>query len=341
MPKYHLSPKTGNPGVCKAKYKCAFGDIETEHYETVELARAAFEDKMRSQSVTSSRAVEPFKKFEEILRSYKSHHPKLSSQRTSKDAITISSDDFKKSVLYANSSGDMYFYPESIRVRSKPGSLSMSATDTSNNESVFFYVNLQSGMCFYGDDPEDEARDDRTFRTVFGVIHDPKSVSSIADTMLDLYEDREAKAGSWDSDRDSIKFSYVNYGHHEVNDALRSGSGLSPEYLATLDEISREDTLDKPVTVYRGVPKQAAGSYLNSIKDGVPVVDSALLSTTIDPSVAQNFARRDGYVLEIQLPKGQKCLNLSQKGNEGEILLPRSTSLDNVRIFRTKVGENA
>jgi hypothetical protein len=41
--KYHINPATGNPGVCKAKHQCRFGDLETDHYSSKEDARAAFE----------------------------------------------------------------------------------------------------------------------------------------------------------------------------------------------------------------------------------------------------------------------------------------------------------
>lgn len=49
MTKYHIVPKTGNPGKCTALIKCPFGD-ETEHYDSANEARAAYEAKMVENS---------------------------------------------------------------------------------------------------------------------------------------------------------------------------------------------------------------------------------------------------------------------------------------------------
>lgn len=343
MLKYHLSPKTGNPGVCKAKYKCAFGDIETEHYSSPGIARAAYEQKMQSNSLVPSPSrmmILPSEKFQEILQDYGKKNPKASPV-SNVSQIRVSSTDLLKSLTEANNSGDQYFEPGSIHVDSHPGSLSVTAIDAESGEEVYFYVNTDNGFAFYGDDPQGDARDDLTFRTVFARLEDYHSVEVITDGLLDLYEDREAKTGKWDSDTESIKFSYVQFGHFEVNEALRSGSGLSKAYLDSIDAISRENTLDEAVTVYRGVPRSAAKPYLDSIKRGEGMSDAALLSTSVDPRVAQNFASKDGYVFAMKLPKGQKCLDLSKDGNEGEILLPRDITLENIQIFDTKDSENA
>lgn len=344
MLKYHLSPKTGNPGVCKAKYKCAFGDIETEHYESRELARQAYEQKMQSVSLaaTPSRMkIQSSEEFQAILQDYDSKNPKSKPSVPSGNEFTISSDKLRKSLEESNNSGDRYFEPSSIRVNSHPGSLSMTAIDSESGEEVYFYVNTISGFAFYGDDPQEDARDDLTFRTVFAKLDDAQSIDSITDGMLDLYEARESKNGKWDSDVESIKFSYVQFGHFEVNAALRACSGLSKAYLDSIDAISHEDTLKDTVTVYRGVPRKAAKPYLDSIKRGDGISDAALLSTSVDPRVAKKFASKDGYVFAMKLPKGQKCLDLSKDGNEGEILLPRNTKLENIQIFDTKDSENA
>lgn len=47
--KYHINPKTGNPGVCGAKRSCPFGDMEKEHYPTKWQAMKAFEEGQGAQ----------------------------------------------------------------------------------------------------------------------------------------------------------------------------------------------------------------------------------------------------------------------------------------------------
>lgn len=43
MARYHISPHTGDPGVCSAKINCPYGNLETDHFDTPEAARAAYE----------------------------------------------------------------------------------------------------------------------------------------------------------------------------------------------------------------------------------------------------------------------------------------------------------
>lgn len=43
MARYHISPHTGDPGVCSAKVNCPYGNLETDHFDTPEAARAAYE----------------------------------------------------------------------------------------------------------------------------------------------------------------------------------------------------------------------------------------------------------------------------------------------------------
>lgn len=51
MSRYHISPETGNPGVCKAKTKCRFGDINNDHYDSEKDARKAFEETTKEASL--------------------------------------------------------------------------------------------------------------------------------------------------------------------------------------------------------------------------------------------------------------------------------------------------
>ena len=51
MARYHINPKTGNPGICRAKKSCPFGNIETEHFDSQEAARSAYEMTMASAAI--------------------------------------------------------------------------------------------------------------------------------------------------------------------------------------------------------------------------------------------------------------------------------------------------
>lgn len=51
MAKFHINPKTGNPGTCTAEKNCPYGDLEADHYPTPEIARTAYEVKMKTQEL--------------------------------------------------------------------------------------------------------------------------------------------------------------------------------------------------------------------------------------------------------------------------------------------------
>lgn len=46
MNRYHINPETGNVGVCRAKLQCRFGDMTSDHYDSIESAQSAFEVKV-------------------------------------------------------------------------------------------------------------------------------------------------------------------------------------------------------------------------------------------------------------------------------------------------------
>lgn len=43
MARYHINPRTGEPGTCRARHACPFGDLESDHYDSPEAAREAYE----------------------------------------------------------------------------------------------------------------------------------------------------------------------------------------------------------------------------------------------------------------------------------------------------------
>lgn len=52
MPRYHISPSTGRPNICQAKISCPFGHMETDHYDSKDAARAAYEQRMSGNTFT-------------------------------------------------------------------------------------------------------------------------------------------------------------------------------------------------------------------------------------------------------------------------------------------------
>jgi hypothetical protein len=54
MSKYHINPRTGNPGICRAIKVCPFGDLEKAHYSSKEEAREAYETEMKLDMLVAS-----------------------------------------------------------------------------------------------------------------------------------------------------------------------------------------------------------------------------------------------------------------------------------------------
>jgi len=48
MKRFHINPKTGNPGICRAKKTCPFGDLETDHYSSKEEAQNKYSEKAKT-----------------------------------------------------------------------------------------------------------------------------------------------------------------------------------------------------------------------------------------------------------------------------------------------------
>lgn len=67
--RWHVNPETGNPGRCRAKSKCRFGDMEADHHATAELAAQAYEasagrDELKAQFEAK---VEALKAYQEVM----------------------------------------------------------------------------------------------------------------------------------------------------------------------------------------------------------------------------------------------------------------------------------
>jgi septal ring factor EnvC (AmiA/AmiB activator) len=100
--KYHINPETGNPGVCKAKHKCKFGDMESDHYSSKEEARDAYEkvQEKESKSVQNNEAK---------LVQLKKQNAKLT-----KDSLDLKKivDNLNESIAISTSTGDSQTFEE-------------------------------------------------------------------------------------------------------------------------------------------------------------------------------------------------------------------------------------
>ena len=84
MARYHINPETGEPGVCKAKDKCPFGDLTTEHYNSKTAARAAYELRGNNISQVLADRLREFAQADEKWAKVYDKQAKLQAKLTSK-----------------------------------------------------------------------------------------------------------------------------------------------------------------------------------------------------------------------------------------------------------------
>lgn len=58
MNKYHINPKTGKPGICRAKTQCRFGEA-SDHYDTPAAAQEGYEEMMKANTLVSRKSAKP------------------------------------------------------------------------------------------------------------------------------------------------------------------------------------------------------------------------------------------------------------------------------------------
>lgn len=138
-------------------------------------------------------------------------------------------------------------------------------------------------------------------------------------------------------------------------------SAIIQRNVTMIDELlNRAYGLQRPTVLYRGIkggPNIARQAYVNKLLNaeiGDVIVEPGYLSTTIDPEMAQGFARNDyGVVLEISAPRGTRALSPMNRSDtsplyvdpERELTLPRNTSLRitgrNGNVIQAEVVPNA
>lgn len=135
-------------------------------------------------------------------------------------------------------------------------------------------------------------------------------------------------------------FNRVIFGNLKINDKEQK------EYYNNIANQIDNGLNKKPKltrTVYRGVKTRASIFGINTTDDyqtktnkintyidknyniGKTVDFEGYQSTSLDPSVAIDWADKDGIVFEIMTPNGVNITSISQNADETEVLMPRNT----------------
>lgn len=125
--------------------------------------------------------------------------------------------------------------------------------------------------------------------------------------------------------------SYGNAGNPKVNEQARGTAnhkGVSPQIKDMDRAIKKEST--GPITVHRGIERNAKTEKLFSAKPGDTITDKGFQSTTTSRSIANEYAGKNGMVMKIHSKSGGLDMHKIKKDSlskkEKEIVLPRGKS---------------
>lgn len=137
---------------------------------------------------------------------------------------------------------------------------------------------------------------------------------------------------------------YKNTGYAHINESLRKETPVSESVrrqIDTLDRLINESTLDESAVLFRVLDGKRVGDRY--LKPGVVVTDKGFLSTSTSEHAAMRAVKdalgtvKTPTVIEIRAPKGSRALDMEGTrvgpslvhgmGDEGEMLLPRGSSL--------------
>lgn len=292
----------------------------------------------------------------DAMDAYKKLNPKTSKVSTKKPAqdkaiesslspaavepqrLNFTSAELQKELNLVNDSGDRLFIPGSLRVSNfGQENMHLSWNSYTHGECrMQISLKEQSFMAYksYGDEEEEEFLTEAR-PALQGKFQDFKrnkdygsSPSEIAASNLaDAVEDLDTPGRNWNKDTHAVSFMYFGEAHGDINSALRNKTPFNKDAIATLDKVMSRDTLQKEVTVYRGI-RDYNGTVRKQIESGT-YRDGGYLSTTTAQKTAVNFSgggRKGSVLMKLTLPAGTKCADL-RKDSEAEIALPRDFDL--------------
>jgi hypothetical protein len=316
MTQYHIS-SDGSPGRCKAQIEPC--PLKGRHYPSLKDARDAA--KLEAQVEAHARQ-----------------------QRKERLAGITELDvpGLRKMMEEDNTSGDMLFVPESLRIysRKQRNGEYITGSFVGAEDGVSYSMHMKPGefmMVFkgYDDEPITEAQpymkkafSELSLADVFSKPQTSGWASEVVSfNLLNMFEAIQEPGRNWNQDTDTAKFMYFGEAFEDINSSLRNGTSFNPEFIQTLDNVMVEHELTEPVTVWRGMrvkdpetqAKFMSGKY----------ADPAYLSTSPDESVARGFGgggNRPGLLMKLTLPAGTKC-HQAVNSLEPEITLPRGYDL--------------
>jgi hypothetical protein len=123
--------------------------------------------------------------------------------------------------------------------------------------------------------------------------------------------------------------SYLRKGYYDKEQSAWDGTNEMTAATKEIDAAIKVSEIPEDVTVFRGLPAEV----LPAAAVGTEFIDKGYGSTSLDPKMAEKFARwtrEDGYtpaIVEIKVPKGYDGVYMEKlwDNGESEILLPRNT----------------
>ena len=157
------------------------------------------------------------------------------------------------------------------------------------------------------------------------------------DTEFSVIETQQDWAQKLDTESYEVLGNYAEEEHKRINKQsrgappppLKGSSAMEAEYQAAVieDAIDGAPRIAKPITVYRGVNKEAA-MKIDKAEVGSTILDRGFASTSTSETTGRDFSQAGTPVLRIKLPKGTSAIAMhpfTQFDNEHEILIQRGS----------------
>lgn len=91
--RFHINPETGDAGRCRARRSCPFGDMSTDHFDTADAAREAYEKRMERAEAKRVESEEAERRRQEYLARPDVVARDAKANQLIRDAAVIYSDD--------------------------------------------------------------------------------------------------------------------------------------------------------------------------------------------------------------------------------------------------------
>lgn len=167
----------------------------------------------------------------------------------------------------------------------------------------------------------------KTFEQLFESVVKPLGANHPDEDHNTTYNNLHKNKTLTHSEKSALGY-YADEDHERINSAHRNNNvdDYTSEQSKHLDSAIAKHTTDHPITLWRGVHKNAIDNM--KLEQGSYFEDKGYISTSTNPKIAKGFSGSGKHIFRITLPKGAKAVHLPNYmpgRSEKEVILPRNS----------------